>query len=130
MAAPNDFVRMDDIPPDFVGLPLGPVAEVLRQLKARFPDVDLSDPSWGHLVRDGWSIDLNIGQDDPVDSIMLHVRGGGDGVLPVIAAIADAVNGRALDFSDGVFLTGRPDQPNGWRGFQAYRDGIFGAGKA
>ena len=130
MAAPEEFVRMDDIPPDFVGQPLGPVAVVLRRLQDRFPDVDLSDASWGHLVRDDWSIELNVGQDDPVESIMLHVRGGGDGVLPVVASIADAVSGRALDFSEGVFLTGSPNQPNGWPDFQAYRDGIFGAGKA
>lgn len=130
IAAPDEFVRMDDIPKDYVGRPLGTVADVLRQIRERFSDVDLSDPTWGHLVRDGWSIELNIGDADPVDSIMLHVRGGGDGVIPVIASIADAVNGRALDFSEGVFLTGDPDRPNGWRAFQAYRDGILGARKA
>lgn len=62
---------------------------------------------------------------DPVDSIMLYVRGGGDDVLAVIARILPSVGGRALDISTGEFLTGEPTQTVGWHGFQQYRDQIL-----
>ncbi|MFI7553190.1 hypothetical protein ACIBQ2_25985 [Micromonospora sediminimaris] len=41
---------------------------------------------------------------------MLHVRGGGDDVLAVIARIVASVGGRALDISTGEFMTGDPTQ--------------------
>jgi hypothetical protein len=58
----------------------------------------------------------------PINSIMLHVRGGGDDVLAVIVQIAAAVGARALDISTGEFLTGDPTQTAGWHDFQQYRD--------
>ncbi|MBU2662501.1 hypothetical protein KOI35_03165 [Actinoplanes bogorensis] len=120
--APADVAAVDEIAEDFDPDALGPLAEVLRRLGDALPEVDLGDPAWGMLDGSSWHIELNIGKRDPVDSIMLHVRGGGDDVLPVIARIAAAVDARALDISTGEFLTGDPGQTAGWRGFQQYRD--------
>jgi len=131
VAMPAEFATMDDIPPDFPGMPLGPAAAVLQQLRARFDDrIGFSDPAWGHLVGAGWGIELNIGHKDPIDSIMLHVRGGGDGLIAAIVSIADAVGGRALDFSEGVFLTGEPGETNSWQAFQDYRAQVLSGSAA
>jgi hypothetical protein len=117
LAAPSSYASMDDIPSDFTGQPFGPAAVVLQKLQTNFPGIDLQDPAWGVVTGPGWSIELNIGRDDPIDSIMLHVRGSGDGVLEVIADIAETVGGRALDVSEGVFLTREPEQLSGWHAF-------------
>ncbi len=130
LAMPAEFATMDDIPPDYPGAPLGPAAVVLQQLRDHFGDrIGLADPAWGHLAGAGWAIELNIGRKDPIDSIMLHVRGGGEDLIAAIVSIADAVGGRALDFSEGVFLTGAPGEANSWQAFQDYRAQVL-AGSA
>lgn len=122
--APPGIRSASDCPADFVSRPLGAAADVLDRLRA-LPGIDLTDPAWGLLRGAGWSIELNIGADDPITSIMLHVRGGGDDVLPVIARIAAVVGGRALDTSDGDFLTDDHTGAESWHRFQQYRDQLF-----
>jgi hypothetical protein len=104
-AAPATARTLDEIPLDFDPPPHGPAADVRQRLTAAFPSLDLSDPARGHLTDGRWSIDLNIGRDDPVHAITLHVRGEGDDLLPVIADIAASVGGRAMDVATGEFLT-------------------------
>lgn len=124
-AAPPHTRSVDQLPQDFDPPPLGTGPDIRRCLRENFPDLDLADPAWGQMVGPTWSIEFNIGSDDPVDSIMLHVRGGGDDVLAVVARIVAATGGRALDISTGEFLTGDATQTAGWLGFQQYRDQIF-----
>ncbi|MFG2051180.1 hypothetical protein ACGFIW_27590 [Micromonospora sp. NPDC048935] len=122
--APPDATSVDELPQDSNPSPLGTGSDIRRCLRENFPDLDLTDPAWGQLIGPTWSIEFNIGSDDPVHSIMLHVRGGGD-VLAVIARIVAVVGGRALDTSTGEFLTGDSTQTAGWHGFQQYRDQIL-----
>ncbi|GAA4714320.1 hypothetical protein APR04_004125 [Promicromonospora umidemergens] len=119
---------IEEIPRDYEPLPIGSVAEVLSRLQAAFADLDLSDPTWGDLERSGWSIEFNIGSEDPVRSIMLHVRGGGDDVVQVVRETAHVLGCSALDCSSGEFIEegGR----DGWADFQAFRDGVIGQGAA
>lgn len=123
--APAHAKSIDELPKDFEPPALGAARDVRQRLLDNFQDIDLSDPAWGHLTGPTWSIELNIGADDPVDSTMLHVRGGGDDVLTVIAQIVASVGGRALDTSTGAFLTGDPAETDGWHGFQQYRDQVL-----
>ncbi|MER7891697.1 hypothetical protein ABTX15_17895 [Micromonospora sp. NPDC094482] len=124
--APAHAGSVDQLPQDFNPPPLGTGPDVRQRLRGNLRDLDLSDPAWGHLVGPTWSIELNIGSEDPVDSIMLHVRGSGDDVLAVVARIVASVGGRALDISSGEFLTGDPPQIAGWHDFQRYQDQILG----
>jgi hypothetical protein len=124
--APANVAAVDEIPSDFHPPALGSGAEVRQRLYERLPKLDLSDPTWGMLSGPTWSIEINIGSEDPVTSIMLHVRGGGDEVLPVIAQIADALGARVLDVSSGELLSGTTADAVGWRGFQQYRDQVLG----
>ncbi|MEU8181705.1 hypothetical protein AB0B85_11195 [Micromonospora sp. NPDC049044] len=127
VAAPPHTGSVDQLPQDFDPPPLGTGPEIRRRLRENFPDLDLADPAWGLLGGPTWSIEFNIGSDDPVDSIMLHVRGGDD-VLPVVARVVAVTGGRALDISTGVFLTDDCARSAGWHGFQQYRDDILGRG--
>lgn len=99
--------------------------QFLRAGGPSFPDLDLNDPTWGNLEDPDWSIEFNIGREDPVESIMLHVRGGGD-VVEVIRRAARALGCRALDGSSGEFI--EDGGADGWADFQAYRDSVLGQG--
>ncbi|MFI0203864.1 MULTISPECIES: hypothetical protein [Streptomyces] len=49
-------------------------------------------------------IELGIGEHDPVESVMLHVRGGENDVLPVIFRVSRALGCRPVDCSNGELL--------------------------
>lgn len=121
-------ITIEEIPRDYEPVPLGSVAEILDRLQAAFVDLDLSDPTWGDLERAGWSIEFNIGREDPVQSIMLHVRGGGDDVVQVVRETAHILGCRAFDSSSGEFI--EDGGIDGWADFQAYRDGGIESGGA
>jgi len=124
---PEDAASTDDLPDDYTPPPVGPLEEVLARLRRAVPDVDLADPTWGLLAGPSWSMELGIGSEDPVRSVMLHVHGSGDDVVAVALRIAGALGCRALDCSSGAFLTGAEDT-GGWHRFQAYRDRVLGQG--
>jgi hypothetical protein len=115
---------VDEIPTDFRPEPLGPRDEVTARLLTSTPEIDFSDPAWGVLDGDGFSIELNVGADPVVDAVMLHVRGGGD-ALGAIRAIAEALGVPALDCSTSEIIDfASPEADRGWRAWQAYRDKI------
>lgn len=99
--------------------PLGSVAAVHATLRRAWPDLDLSDPTWGRLDR--LAIEVNIGSADPVESVMLHVRGGEDAV-PAILELCRAGGWRAVDISTGDWLDTAEDPTEGLRGWRAFRD--------
>ncbi|WP_020014146.1 hypothetical protein [Promicromonospora sukumoe] len=57
-------MTIEEIPHDYKPAPLGSVAEILDRLQAAFVDLNLSDPSWGDLVRPGWAIEFRDGWAD------------------------------------------------------------------
>lgn len=105
-------------------MPLGPAAEVRQAISRHLSSVDWSDPAWGIYDGDGFSIEFNAGSDDPIDSIMLHVRGGGDAIA---AALSFAIpNGWSLlDCSSGDFINSENPSQEGWEGFQDFRDQVL-----
>src|SRR5262245_32541772 len=115
--------RMADAPP--VG-PLGPAAQVRKRIAAQLPGVDWTDPTWGLYDGDGFSIEFNTGNDDPIDSIMLHVRGGGD-AIPAMLTFANPNGWSLLDCSTGEFLDPTNPSSEGWVGFQRFRDKALGS---
>ncbi|MFC7964954.1 hypothetical protein [Streptomyces cinereoruber] len=118
---PAGLVSIDDLPADHEPPPVGSRADVHDALRAAVPGIDLTDPAWGVLLGPAWVIELGIGEDDPVESVMLHVRGGTDDVLPVIFRIARALGCRPFDCSTGDLLA--DGAPAGWHAFQTFGDG-------
>ncbi|MFJ2825855.1 hypothetical protein ACIO7M_32805 [Streptomyces toxytricini] len=102
--------------------PIGSLHDMLATIAQALPDVDLSDPAWGELLGPTWSMELNIGDDDPVDSIMLHIRGAGDDVLTPVFRLAEALGCKVLDCSEGDLITA--GQASGWHAFQQFRDRV------
>lgn len=108
--------RVADIPDTFSAGPIGRRADVIARLKAAVPGADFSDPSWGVLKAEGYSIEFGLGDDDPAYGLTLHVRGSDD-VLPVVARVIDAVGMRAIDSWTGEFFDPQSAAQSlaGWR---------------
>ncbi|MCX5381902.1 hypothetical protein [Streptomyces sp. NBC_00083] len=121
---PEGFTSVQELPDSFTPPALGTRHDVLAALGEAVPEADLSDPAWGEIEGPTWSMDLNIGEGEPVDTAMLHIYGSGDDVLVLVLRIARALRCKALDISTGRLLSG-PDVA-GWHTFQAYRDRVAG----
>ncbi|MDX3214037.1 hypothetical protein PV318_00475 [Streptomyces sp. ME02-6991-2B] len=118
---PADVTSVQEIPADHTPAPLGRRHDVLAAITQAVPEVDLANPTWGELT---WSIELNIGSEDPVDSIMLHIRGSSDDVLTPVLRLAEALRCKALDCAEGDLIA--PGRTSGWHAFQQFRDRVFG----
>lgn len=105
-------------------LPLGPADEIRERISALLPGVDWSDPTWGIYGDEGFSIEFNVGEDDPITNMMLHVRGGGDAIA-AITRFAKPLQWSALDCSTSEFLDFEKPSQAGWEGFQAFRDQVI-----
>jgi len=107
--------------------PLGSAAGVRQRISSLLPGVDWSDPTWGVYSQDEFSIEFNVGKDDPIDSMVLHVRGGD--AISAITKFARPLDWSVLDCSTGEFLDLENPSPAGWKAFQAFRDQVIGANK-
>jgi hypothetical protein len=97
---PHDLSALPD---DHKPEPLGAASFVRDSISMHLPGVDWSDPAWGIYGNDGFAIEFNSGKDDPVDSIMLHVRGEGD-AIPAILQFANPNKWSLFDCSTGYFI--------------------------
>jgi hypothetical protein len=120
MKLPAEVDSVKAIGNDYVPPPIAPRDELIAAICAAVPGADFSDPSWGLIVTAAAAIEVNLGEPDPVDSFALHVRGGGDEVLVMIAAILEAVGVRAIDASSGDVFDPATARAS-WEGWQAYR---------
>lgn len=114
-----------DIPDDYMPPVIGSRSQVVSSLLKIIPTADASDPSWVSIDGDGFSIEVNIGDDGHCTDIMLHVRGS-DAAIQAVRQIAERLQVRALDCSTGEFLDAMSDPAAGFRQWRAYRDQIVG----
>ena len=82
---PPDAESVADIPSDYQPKSLGPRDALIAKIREIVPSADFSDPSWGHIEGERFSIEVNLGQASVVDSFAFHVRGGEEavGAVPV-----------------------------------------------
>jgi hypothetical protein len=102
---------------------MGTLAEVRAKIDACVPGVSWSDPSWGVFAGETYSYEFSIGQDEPCEHVMVHVRGGGRAVSPLLA-LGTRWGWYLLDCSQGEWLHHCTSPDAGWEGFQAYRDHV------
>jgi hypothetical protein len=81
--------------------------------------------NWGIYEGDGYSIEFNMGTADAIDTIMLHVRGGGNAIAALLQ-FAQPNNWSLFDCSTSEFLDPENPSSEGWEGFQEYRDKVVG----
>jgi hypothetical protein len=122
MDLPPHAQTVSDVPDDFKPRPLGSRGGLMTAILSAAPMADFSDPSWGRIANQDFSIEINIGEGEKVGSIMLYVRGG-DQALELITKILDRLNARALDIQTGkVFDETAAASFSAWR---AYRDQVI-----
>lgn len=124
MDLPADARSVSDIPEDFKPNPLGQRSHLIRSILQVATTADFSDPSWGVLDTDSFSIEISMGDSQIVDSIALHVRGS-DGAAGAVADIITHLELRAVDSSTGDFF----DPATGvdsLRAWPAFRDRAIG----
>jgi len=101
---PMDVVTADDIPDNFEAQPLGPRSIILAAIAAAAPDVQWPEAGTGTIRGYNYTIEIDLGKDDPVEEFAFFVRGSGDGLV-VIAHILEALGLRAIapDCDGGIF---------------------------
>lgn len=105
--------------------PLGLAEEVRSRIDQHLPGIDWSEPTWGVYEGDGFTIEFNMGDEDPVPMIMLHVRGGGDPISAMLA-LANPHGWSLLDASTSQLIDPENPSAEGWEGFQGFRDKVLG----
>lgn len=104
-------------------LPFGTLGQVQTAISRVFATTDWSDPTWGVFDFGSDSIEFGVGKEDPVTSIMLHVRAS-DAAVPLIIQMCKENGWVAIDLSTGDFLDAGEDSAAGNNAWRNYRDQI------
>jgi hypothetical protein len=124
MRLPEGTASLEEIPDDFQPMPLGPRGQVLDALRAAEPAVDLTDSACGRLAGPTWSMELHIGSEDTVDTIMLCIRGTGDDVLAHVIGMATSLGCGVFSGSDGEVVTEADTES--WHASQRFTEHVLG----
>jgi hypothetical protein len=100
---PDGASRVTDIPDTFTAGPIGRRDELIARIRQALPATDFTDPAWGVLRTDDYSIEFGLGDDEVLYGITLHVRGS-DEVLPHITQVLKTLGLRAIDSWTGEFF--------------------------
>ena len=113
-------VRMEDTEEEH--LRLGTLEEVQAAIRAALPEAELRSP-YARIDHQAYTVELHIGDDDPVQGLGVRVQGGDEAVEPLLRLCAHT-GWRALDVSTGAFLDESGDPAAGLRGWRAFRDSV------
>ena len=72
-------------------------------MKKAEPTIDFSDPSWGKLENEHFTIEFNMGDEEEMSSFAMHVRGN-ELAVPCIGNILSELGLKALDGSTSGFF--------------------------
>jgi len=123
---PAEAQRVEDIPDDFRPRPLGSRSELIARIREVQPRVDFSDPSWGKLEGEGFSIEISMGSKDLVQSVALHVRGG-PATVDVVATLTRHLGFRALDIGAPSGFFDPESARASFARWREYRDRVVGS---
>jgi len=118
------YTTVEAIPDDEKPLDIGVLPRVHAAVSQHFPGTDWNDPLWGIFDSPFGSIEFNVGSDNPVKSMMLHVRASKRILAPIIA-LCCSQEWSALDCSTGGFLEHADDPAAGIEGWRAFRDRVI-----
>jgi hypothetical protein len=104
MELPAEAQSMTQVPHDYRADSLGDRALLASRLEEAIPGIEFEDPSWGSVNGDGFSIQIDLGEQSEVDSVTLHVQGGGSDAMQTIWQTTRALGVRALDVTTGELL--------------------------
>jgi hypothetical protein len=100
---PAGIKRAADIPDDFEPGSIGSRADVIEKMKATFPGLTLERDGSGSIEGEGYSIEIDVGEENPVESVAFYCRGGGMAILEVNRALAALGVGAMSTGKSGIF---------------------------
>ncbi|MEO0479357.1 MAG: hypothetical protein AAF196_07750 [Planctomycetota bacterium] len=125
---PSDARSIQDIPEDFEPRPIGSPDAVIAGIRSVVPHADFSDPTWGRIDGEDYSIEVSISGGSSCDGFALHVRGGASAAR-VVHDILEALDLRALDMASDTGFFSWPDSVGGLNRWQDYRDQVVRGSK-
>jgi len=117
------YADLDAIPGDAKEMPMGAADAVRSAIDADFPGVNWNDPAWGVWDSDLGSIEFNVGNDDPVTGVALHIRAQ-SAVMTGVVALCRNNGWQAMD-GDEDFVEQRSQPADGLNAWRAYRDKVI-----
>jgi hypothetical protein len=96
----------------------------IKEIKRIFPNIDDDDENWLILDDGTFSIEFNIGKDDPITCIMLHVRGGNE-AIKAIGLLCKTFNLQALDTTEVNLIDFDKEANDGFTQWREYRDRVM-----
>ncbi len=98
-----DYVKAVADLRDHAALALGSRDDVLRTISAAFPQADTSNPVWVVVDGEGYTLELNIGEKEPIESLMIFVHGSAEAIR-AIEHLCVRGGWRAFDTAAGDFI--------------------------
>jgi len=99
----GDHKTLNEIPEEFQPQSIGKRSDLIEKIKSIEPTTDFSDPSWGNLENENFSIEFNMGHEEQCMGFAMHVRGK-ENALRCIRNLLTKLNLKATDGSGFVFL--------------------------
>ncbi len=122
---PSTAKSIEEISQDFRPRPILPLSRIVEVFKEVAPFADFSDPKWWRVSCDAFSIEVDIGEEDPSNGFALHIRGGGE-AAGFVADVLQRLGVRALDPSSDSGFFDLEKSAGGFRKWKAYRDQVAG----
>jgi hypothetical protein len=122
---PPDARTVGDIPDDFAPKPIGRRADIVAGILRAAPATNFADPTWGVIEGPEFSIEINVGPEEVLDSFAFHVRGGA-AALSVVADILRELRLRAIAPGTDSGFFEPPEVGAAYSAWQAYRQQVVG----
>jgi len=123
---PPDARTVADIPDDFAPKPIGRRADIVAGILRAAPATSFADPTWGVINGPGFSIEVNIGPEEVLDSFAFHIRGGQE-TLFVVADILRELRLRAIAPGTDSGFFEPLELGAAYTAWQAYRRQVVGS---
>jgi hypothetical protein len=104
-------------------LALGSRGSVHERVLLEFPGTNWAYPAWGIWDGPAGSLEFNLGNDDPPEGMMLHVRASSE-VVNSIVRLCRTNGWQGIDCSSGEFIEQSKEPTRGVESWAAYRDQV------
>lgn len=102
---------------------LGSRTEVSAAISRHFPGTNWTDSACGVFDFADGSIEFSLGESDPCDGFVMHIRAS-SAVVPTLVAMCIAERWQALDWSTNEFLERMAEPSAGLKQWRQFRDEV------
>jgi hypothetical protein len=122
---PANMTSLSDgeLPEEFT-FTLGSHSNVTAALDEAIPEIQHLDSAWARVRNNDFSIEIQLGNEDPVPAIVLHIYGEGNDIITIIEAICLNTGWRAFDTSTDRFIDFTIAPTEGFDKYKAYKNKI------